>query len=75
MFRSLDRPQGAMLFLAKVTSKKLIKFLYINKVLWQHAVLCKSALLGMRPVMIYVVCYVVRDWQSNLGSSIYQPLA
>jgi len=36
MFRSLDHPQGATLFLAKVTSKTFIKFLYINRVLWQH---------------------------------------
>ena len=49
MFRSLDHPQGATLFLAKVTSKTFIKFLYINRVLWQHVVLCKIALLGKRP--------------------------
>ena len=55
MFRSLDRPQGAPLFLAKVTSKTFIKFLYINRVLWQHVVLCKIVLLGMRPAMVYVV--------------------
>jgi len=36
MFRSLDHPQGATLFLAKITSKTFIKFLYINRVLWQH---------------------------------------
>jgi len=29
--------------------------------LWQHVVLCKIALLGMRLVMVYVVCYVVRQ--------------
>jgi len=62
MFRSIDHPQGAMLFLAKVTSKTFIKFLYINRVLWQHVVLCKVALLGMRLAMVCVVCYVVRDW-------------
>ena len=28
--------------------------------LWQHIVLCKSALLGMRLAMACVVCYVVR---------------
>jgi len=61
MFRSLDHPQGATLFLFKVTSKTFIKFLYINSVLWQHVVLCKIALLGMRPAMMCVVCYVVRD--------------
>ena len=61
MFRSLDHPQGATLFLAKVTSKILIKFLYINRVLWQHVVLCKNALLGMHLATVYVVCYVVRD--------------
>ena len=59
MFRSLDHPQGATLFLAKVTSKTFIKFLYINRVLWQHVVLCKIALLRMRPAMVYVLCYVV----------------
>jgi len=59
MFRSLDHPQGATLFLTKVISKTFIKFLYINRVLWQLVVLCKIALLGMRPAMIYVVCYVV----------------
>jgi len=61
MFRSLDHPQRATLFLAKVTSKTVIKFLYIKRVLWQHVVLCKSALLGIRLAMVYVVCYVVRD--------------
>jgi len=61
MFRSLDHPQGTTLFLAKVTSKIFIKFLYINRVLWQHVVLCKIALLGMRLAMVYVVCYVARD--------------
>ena len=54
MFRSLDHPEGAALFIAKVTSKTFIKFLYINRVLWQHVVLCKIALLGMRPAMVYV---------------------
>jgi len=49
MLRSLDHSQGATLFLAKVTSKTFIKFLYINRVLWQHVVLCKIALLGMLP--------------------------
>ena len=48
MFRSLDHIQGATLFLAKVTSKTFIKFLYINGVLWQHVELCKIVLLGMR---------------------------
>ena len=60
MFRYLDHPKGATLFLAKVTSKTFIKFLYINRVLWQHVVLCKIVLLGMRPAMVYIVCYVVR---------------
>jgi len=41
MFRSLDHPQGAMLFLAKVILKTFTKFHYINCVLWQHIVLCK----------------------------------
>jgi len=48
MFRSLDHPQGVTLFLAKVTSKTFIKFLYINRLLWRLVVLCKIALLGMR---------------------------
>ena len=48
MFRSLDHPQGAKLFLAKFTSKTFINFLYINRVLWQHVVLCKIA--GAFPV-------------------------
>ena len=30
--------------------------------LWQHIVLCKSTLLGMRLAMVCVVCYVVTDW-------------
>jgi len=60
MFRSLDHPREATLFLAKVASKTFIKFLYINRVLWEHVMLCKIALLGMRPSMVYVVCYVVR---------------
>jgi len=39
MFRPLDHPQGTTLFLAKVTSKTVIKFLYINRVLYyRHAV-------------------------------------
>jgi len=33
MFRSLDHPQGATLFLAKFSSKTFIKYLYINLVL------------------------------------------
>jgi len=38
-----------MLFLAKVIFKTLInEFLYVNKVLWQHVVLCKGTWLGMR---------------------------
>jgi len=61
MFRSLYHPQGAMLFLAKVTSITFIKFLFINRVLWQHVVLCNIALLGMRLAMVYVVCYVLGD--------------
>ena len=47
MFRSLDHPQGAALFLAKVILKTLTKFLYINRLLWQHIVLCNSTLLGL----------------------------
>jgi len=42
MFRSLDHPQGAMLFHPKVILKTLTKFLYINRVLWQHVVLCNN---------------------------------
>jgi len=56
MFRPLDHPQGATLFLAKVTSKTFIKFLYINRVLWQHVLLCKT---------------VVRDWLANLSLQSY----
>ena len=51
MIQSLDNPQGATLFLAKVTSKTFIKFLYINRALLQHVVLCKIVLVGMRPAM------------------------
>jgi len=48
MFRSLDHPQGAMLFLAKVFLKTLInQFPYISRVLWQHVVLCKGTSLRM----------------------------
>jgi len=61
MFRSLDHPQGAKLFLAKVTLKTFTDFLYISMVLWQHVVLCNSTLLGMRLAMVCVVCYVVRE--------------
>jgi len=61
MFRSLDHPQGATLFLAKFTSKTFIKFFYINRVLWQRVLLCKITLLGMRLAMVYVVCYVHLD--------------
>jgi len=42
MFRSLDHPHGATLFLAKVILKTFTIFLYINRVLWQHIVLCKN---------------------------------
>jgi len=49
MFRSLDHPQGATLFLAKFTSKTFIKLLYMNRVLWQHVVLCKIMLLATQP--------------------------
>jgi len=31
-------------------------------VLWQHVVLCKSTLLEMCLAMVWVVCYVVRDF-------------
>jgi len=50
MFRSKDHLQGAKLFLAKVTFLKTLidYFPYINLVLWQHVVLCKSTLLRMR---------------------------
>jgi len=51
MFRSLDYPEGVTLFLAKATSKTFIKFLYINKMLWQHVVLCEIVLLGMCPAI------------------------
>ena len=48
MFRSLDHPQGATLFLAKVILKTLINYFpCINRVLWQHVVLCKGTLLGV----------------------------
>jgi len=48
MFRSKDHPQGATLFLAKVILKTFTKqFHYINRVLWQRIMLCKSMLLGM----------------------------
>ena len=63
MFRSLDHPQGCTLSLAKFTSKTLIKFLYINRVLWQHVLLCNSTLLRMRLAMVCVVCYVARDFK------------
>jgi len=38
MFRSLDHPQGATLFPAKVILKTFTIFPYtsINRVLWQH---------------------------------------
>jgi len=67
MFRSLDHPQGATFFLAKITSKPFIKFLYINRVLWQHVVLCKIVLLRMRPAMVCVVCNV-RNLSCPLGA-------
>ena len=35
MFRSLDHPQGATLFLVKVTSKTFIKLLYIYIYIYQ----------------------------------------
>ena len=62
MFQSLDHLQRATLFLAKVTSKTFIKFLYINRLFWQHVVLCKIALLGIRLAMVYVLCYVVSHY-------------
>ena len=59
MFRSQDHPQGATLFLAKVILKTFTReFHHINRVLWQHIVLCESTLLGMRLAMVCVVCYV-----------------
>jgi len=33
----------------------------INRVLWQHILLCKSTLLGVRLAMVCVVCYVTHD--------------
>jgi len=44
MFRSRDHHQGAALFLAKVTLLKTLTdwFPYINLVLWQHVVSCRS---------------------------------
>jgi len=64
MFRSLDHPQGDMLFLAKFTSKTFIKFLFINRVLWQLFMLCKIALLGMR--LGYGVRRVLRGERQSL---------
>jgi len=61
MFRSLYHPQGAALFLAKFTSKTFIKFLHVNRVLWQHVVLCEIVSLGMHLAMVYDVCYVAHD--------------
>jgi len=47
MFRSLDHPQGATLFLAKVTSKNihkiyLISIIYITDMLLQYPVNIKE---------------------------------
>jgi len=70
MFRSLDHPQGATLFLAKVASKTFIEFLYISMVLWQHVVLCKIALLGMRLAM---VCRVLRGERLSLRNTRHTP--
>ena len=55
-----------MLFLAKVILKTFTKYFhYINRVLWQHIVLCKSTLLGMRLAMVCVVCYVVSHYVTH----------
>jgi len=52
MFRSSDHPQGATLFLAKVILKTFTKsFHYINSVLWQHIVLCKSTYLYLATIL------------------------
>jgi len=57
MFRSLDHPQGATLFLAKVILKTLINYFpCINRVLWQHVVLCKGMSLRIRlPIGVHSV--------------------
>jgi len=48
MFRSLDHPQGATFFLAKVILKAFTnQFLYVSRVLWQHVVLYESTLMKM----------------------------
>ena len=60
MFRSQDHHQGATLFLAKVILKTFTKqFHYINRVMWQHIVLCKSTLLGMRLAMVGAILSVL----------------
>ena len=48
------------MFLAKITFLKTLTdlFPYINLVLWQHVVLCKSYAAENAPDYGYVVCYV-----------------
>jgi len=73
MFRSQDHPQGATLFLAKVILKTLIKYFpYINRVLWQHVVLCKDASLRMR--LTIGVCSVLCCERLSLRNTLRWPV-
>ena len=61
-----------MLFLAKVILKTLINYFpYINRVLLQHVMLCKGALLrmclsiGVRSVLLLCKCVSWCDYKSD----------
>jgi hypothetical protein len=60
MFRSRDHHQGAALFLAKITLLKTLtdRIPYINLVLWQHVILCRSCIAKSAPDCVSVCALV-----------------
>jgi len=60
MFRSLDHPQGATLFLAKVTPKTYIKFLYINPLMPNDDYSGRTAPLTPKHCILYI-------YSTNIG--------
>ena len=66
----LDHPQGATLFLAKITFLKYSQwfFSYINLVLWQHVILCKLYVTESAPGDVHrVLC----NWRPQLHNTRY----
>jgi len=64
MFRSLDHPQEATLFLAKVTSKTFIRFLYINPLKPNDHYSRRTAQLSSK-------CYILYIYSTNIGTEYF----